>query len=273
MSWFRRRPVDQSFWTQDSTPFSAQGDAPQPCQVVLRQIDDNDFSLQQPLVFTRPDRMRGGTGAELVLTRTWLAKTDLASIPGYLGWFVRRHGRHTPAALLHDFLIKKQDDPWPDDLPAEWQLEPAQADLLFRELLVVSNVPLVRAYVMWAGVTARTRWYSGWGRRIALVLWFLLALAGTAALGYALATLEWWLIAVALLAPLVGAVLWGGQFMAGVTGGYAFPLVVAGSLPAFLAYLVYQGVEWVALAIRRWRHRATPAKVESLPAPPTFSQR
>ena len=131
---------------------------------MLRQIDDDTFALDEPIWFTRPEGMRGGVGPAIVLRPEWLQRTDLASIPGYLGWFARRRGRHTPAVALHDVLILDRSG-WPDDFPDGWRLAPDQADLLFRELLIASGVPLVRSHVMWAGVTVRTRLASRpWGR-------------------------------------------------------------------------------------------------------------
>src|SRR5690606_38359615 len=92
------------FWAVDSTPFSWAGDPPQPCRIVLRQVDDNDFELVETLVYTPPEDVPDRPAAPLVIRPGWLT-SDLASIPGILGWFARRHGRHTPAALVHDFLI------------------------------------------------------------------------------------------------------------------------------------------------------------------------
>ncbi len=267
-----REPVRPFDWPTDTRPFSSGLGSDTPAQVVLGQVDDDKFALKQPVAFTRPEGMRGGTGGELVLDPGWLKDTDLASIPSFLGWFARRHGRHTPAALLHDLLIKDEDDPWPEGLPADWQLEPVDADLLFRELLIACEVPLVRSYLMWAGVTARTRWHSGLRRKLALLLWFLAALAGTVLLGVAIATSTWWLLAVAVLAPIPTAALWGGQYGAGVIAGYAFWWVVAGSVPAFLAYQVYRAVEWVVWQGRKRlpSYRGEPAEA---PPPVPFDKR
>jgi len=55
----------------------------------------------------------------------------------------------------------------------------AEADLVFREALVDSDVPLVKSWVLWTGVTLPTRWRSRAGAKIALSLWFAAALAGT----------------------------------------------------------------------------------------------
>ncbi|MPY91904.1 MAG: hypothetical protein GEV08_02235, partial [Acidimicrobiia bacterium] len=63
----------------------------------------------------------------------------------------------------------------------------------------------------------------------------------------------WALGVVALLAPVPAALLWGHQYMAGLIAGYALWLVVAGSLPAFVAYKVYEAIEWVVWRFRRMR--------------------
>jgi hypothetical protein len=76
-------------------------------------------------------------------------------------------------------------------------------------------------------------------------------------------------VLVALLAPVPFAALWGRQYVAGLIAGYAFWPVVAGSLPAWLAYQVYRGAEYVALGIARlWPGKAAPV---APPAP--FSKR
>ncbi|HLM29462.1 MAG TPA: DUF1353 domain-containing protein [Acidimicrobiales bacterium] len=269
-----REPVAPVAWGTDTRPFTSAVEPKRPGRFVLGQVDDDTFALERAVVFTRPEGMRGGAGRELVLHPAWLSDTDLASIPSFLGWFARRHGRHTPAALLHDLLIKDEDDPWPEGLPADWQLEPVDADLLFRELLVACEVPLVRSYLMWAGVTARTRWHSGLRRRLALLVWFLAALAGTVLIGVAIATSTWWLLAVALLAPVPAAVLWGKQFGAGIVAGYAFWWVVTGSVPAFLAYQAYRLVEWVVWHVRKRlpTYRDKPP-TEAPPPPVPFDKR
>lgn len=261
-------------WSTDTRPFTSGVGSKKPARFVLGQVDDDSFALVDPVVFTRPQGMRGGMAGELVIDPRWLQGTDLASIPSFLGWFARRHGRHTPAAVVHDLLIKVDDDPWPEGLPADWQLGPVDADLLFRELLVACEVPLLRTYLMWTGVTARTRWHTGLRRRLALLLWFLAALAGTVLLGVAIATSTWWLLAVALLAPLPAAALWGSQYGAGVIAGYAFWWIVMGSVPAFVAYQLYRAAEWIVWHGRKRlpAYRGKPPSEEP-PGPVPFDKR
>ena len=50
-------------------------------RIVLRQVSDDEFALQERLVVTWPPPPEGTT---LVVEPEWLARTDLASIP--CGW-------------------------------------------------------------------------------------------------------------------------------------------------------------------------------------------
>jgi hypothetical protein len=236
--------------------------------VVLHQVDDHEFALVEPLVLTPPAGMPGRPAGPLVIQPDWLT-SDLASIPRMLGWFARRDGRHTPAALVHDFLITGEGEEPPEGLPADWVLEPEQADLLFRETLLASGVPPVRSWLMWAGVTARTRWTTRLRRRLTLCLWALTAAVGTVALVAGLAQGAWGVVALALVAPIPASALWGRQFRAGLIAGYAVWWALAGSAPAWLAFTAYRAVEgavWVIHRLRGGRRRSPQAPAASAPA-------
>jgi hypothetical protein len=231
---------------------------------VLRQIDDDRFALQERLVVTWPP---GPGGSTLVIEPPWLAHTDLASVPSFLGWFARRHGRHTPAALVHDLLVATDDGERPAALPEPWRLSPPEADLRFRQLLLASGVPPVRSFLMWTAVVARTRW-NIMHQRLALILWGLAATAGSLLFVWGLATGPWWAVAVGLVAPAVAAVLWGSQFLAGVIAGYSLWVALFGSVPGWLAYKAYQLVEWVVYAARERRLSGMETPRAREPAPP-----
>jgi Protein of unknown function (DUF1353) len=252
-------------WKDNTTPFSS--DDPQHPGLALfklRQIDDDRFELLEPFSYTRAD------GTTIPVDEKWLRGTDLASIPTFLGWFARRHGRHTPAALLHDQLIRNDDTQAPP-LPPQAQLEPVEADLEFRKALRASGVALVKSWVLWTGVTLGTRWERlGRWPQAATVAWFAAALAGTGLLVYGLTGPHWLWVTVALVAPVPFAGLWGRQWRAGLIAGYAFWPVFFGSAPPFLAYQVYRAAERLASALGRLRPEP---RQTVLPPPPSYSKR
>lgn len=272
-------PSIPAFWRADSSPFSRPGAPSQPAHVVLRQIDDKNFDVVEPLVYTPPDDVPGAPSTPLVIRRGWL-RSDLASIPDVVAWFARRHGRHTPAALVHDLLIVERrpfrpdepagpDERYPPGFPEEWKVAPEVADLLFRRMLLDSGVPPVRAYLMWAAVALRTRMKTGRGRLVSVVAWLVLALGGTVVLVASLAQGWWALAVVALVTPVPAAALWGRQFGAGLIAGYAVWWALVGAVPAWVAFKLYQLVELLPWALLARRHRRSGAPTSEAPPPPT----
>ena len=267
----RRHRTVPAFWGEDSSPFST-ADGGEPCRIVLRQVDDNEFALEEALALAPVADMPRRPDEPLVIRPEWLT-SDLASIPSVLGWFARRHGRHTPAALVHDFLITGRHETPPVGLPADWVLPPEQADRLFRHMLLESGVPPVRSYLMWTAVVARTRWKTTARRRLGLIVWALAAAIGTGALVVSFAQHQWVGAVVALAAPVVASALWGGQWAAGVIAGYAVWWALIGAIPSWVAYKLYQGVEGLVWLARR-RPGGGGAPVRDVPPPPVpFDQR
>jgi hypothetical protein len=246
-------------WNRNTSPFLGDHGDP-PARFALRQVDDDTFELLEPFKFNWELK-----GEVLEVRSDLIGHTDLASIPTFLGWFARRHGRHTPAALLHDQLITTDES----KLPASQRMSHTEADLLFREALLACDVPVVKSWLMWTGVTLGTRFGLRPLGTIGVVVWFIAALAGTAALIYGLVASLPLLVALALIAPIPFALLWGQQFRAGLIAGYAFWLVVLGSLPAWLAYQVYRAIEDIARFVLRFRF----PRAERLPRPAAFSKR
>jgi hypothetical protein len=250
----QKEQEDRDFWDKHTGPFFVDDETgTQPAPLELRQVRNDEFELLKPFRFIDPD-----AGSTVAVTGKLLGRTDVASIPTFLGWFARRHGRHTFAALMHDQLITDSTPP----------ADRVAADLLFRYALIHSKVPPARAWLLWTAVTLATRWSMRLASRASIVLWFIAALTGTALFAIGILTASATFVAVAALAPLVFSALWGRQWRAGVVAGYAFWLAVAGSLPAYLAYQVYRGVEWVAL--RLWRLSRKDIEVEP---PPSFGER
>ena len=70
--------------------------------------------------------------------------TDLASVPQLLTWLVPKSGRHLPAALVHDGLVR---DPTIDRF---------DADRIFRDAMGDLGVGLIRRWLMWTAVSLKT---------------------------------------------------------------------------------------------------------------------
>jgi Protein of unknown function (DUF1353) len=227
-------------WGKQTAPFSALDDAAKPAAFVVEQISDKEFAIPKGLGF------RYGPPEQdfITVTRETLPSTDFASIPRYMSWLVSRHGRHTPAALVHDQLVK-------DGISFE---ERQRADRCFVEMMDATQVPFVLSRVMGTAVSLATRWRGPFLAKVGIVLWGLLAGVGIAALIVGLITLTPWLIALSLLLPALGGLLWGRQFVAGVVGGYALPVIAAPAVAALLGYWVYWVIEMAVRGIRSLFH-------------------
>jgi hypothetical protein len=120
---------------------------------------------------------------------------------------------------------------------------------------------------MWTAVVAGTRWNT-MHQRLGLILWGLVATAGSALFVWGLATGAWWAVALGLVAPAVAAVLWGSQYLAGVIAGYSLWAALFGSVPGWLTYKAYQLVEWVVYVARERRLSGMETPRAREPAPP-----
>jgi len=248
-------------WTQDTSPF-AEPDGAIPARVVLRQVSDTEFELEQPFRYNGGPRLPA-----TVVEAKYLGPTDLASVPPFLDWIARPFGRHTPAALLHDQLITDT----PERLPQAQRVAPQVADLVFRDAMIDCGARILQTWIMWSGVTLRTRVHRGALVIAGIVLWFAAALAGTALLVAGIVTLTWWMILVALVAPIPFAFLWAEQWPAGLIAGYSFWIVVLGFAPSWVAYQLYRLAELVVQVVAK--RRPTTAKGGEAPRPPSFAKR
>jgi hypothetical protein len=86
-----------------------------------------------------------------------------------------------------------------------------------------------------------------------------------------LATLTWWMILVALVAPIPGSLLWAEQWPAGLIAGYSFWIVVLGFAPSWVAYQLYRIAELVVQVVAK--RRPPTAKGREAPAPSSFAKR
>lgn len=165
--------------------------------------------------------------------------TDLASVPSALWGFIASHGRQSAPAVLHDAhslaaaalgdrsraLAQRRED-----------------DLVFRRALLEQGVPRVRAWLMWAWVSAdRERAYAGTPGWLLLAQVGLGVLAVVASVMLAVLAAPWWLALA--IAPAVAALPWRG--LAPLVLTLTYPLAAFGPLLLvhFLALVPFRLVE------------------------------
>jgi Protein of unknown function (DUF1353) len=71
-------------------------------------------------------------------------RTDFASVPRPVTWLVPRFGAYTLAAILHDWLVTEG--------LRTGVVTPNEADGIFRRVMREAGVPVLRRWLMWAGV-------------------------------------------------------------------------------------------------------------------------
>lgn len=209
----------------DGGPSGGEPDPTAPPLIVLERTLDmqvDEFRMARRLGYR--DRELGQL---LVPIDTATFTTDLTSVPSIFLWLVPRTGRHLPAALLHDGLVRGSYVAAPGvDIDRE------RADLVFRAAMADTGTGLIRRWLMWTAVTLgtifqdrRTRWSSAelWRLRITAVGTLLV----TAVLGV-LATFDLFDIDV----PIVGGVPWMGEqawwieLLTGAAGAIVIPLLL-----------------------------------------------
>lgn len=105
--------------------------------LVAQQVGDENWRPVEPLRYQ-------GNRQTFEVPKDFV--TDFASVPLPIRWLIPKSGRHSKAAVLHDYLWRHQSRP----------TTYADADGLFRRALYDLKVPLLRRWVMWGGV----RWAS-----------------------------------------------------------------------------------------------------------------
>lgn len=219
-------------------------------RIVLEQVSDRYFAMHDGFRYLAP----GHPTIEVVPSDLRDGRTDLTSVPRALTWFVGRYGRHTPAALLHDAMLHRAEQQalaeGVSPLPGY-----EEADRVFREALGCLQVPPLRRTTMWAAVSFGTRLRAGGMATMGVVAWLVAFLLGTAVLVAGIADRNVAVLATALVAPLVGAVLWGRQYRAGVVASYMAVFVAAPTLLGAATFLVYRAAEWAILRLPRTRPR------------------
>ncbi|CAN5901451.1 hypothetical protein BH23ACT10_BH23ACT10_29990 [soil metagenome] len=167
--------------------------------------------------------------------------TDLGSVPGPTRWFLGSYGEHTPAVIIHDWLIPVAQT---NGLAG---MTDAFADRYLRFMLAEIGVRWLRRWIMWAAVALRTRIAAGGVKRLFVLVWLVAALAGIATFLYTATFGDVSRVTVAAgLAPAVFAGLWGRQYGAGLIAGIAAPWLLPPTVLAVIGYAIYVVLEWIA---------------------------
>lgn len=226
-------------------------------RIVLRQIDRKTFELGSTITYIGAETGLEGRLDDAALMEIRrvsperLRFTDLASVPGPLQWLVTRYGVHTPAALIHDWLIGSGPSPIVG-------LTDQHADRYFRFMLRDLGVRWIRRWMMWAAVALRTRHAARGLRRLLLVVWAVAALAGMSGFAIGIVTGSLGLVLITTIAPLLFSLLWGRQYGAGLVASYAAPWVVPPTMVGALGYFLYWIAETLFRIVSRDRPGAEP---------------
>jgi len=162
--------------------------------VDVREVDDRHWSVLRPFEY-QAERER--------YTVPKGERTDFASVPRPLVWFIPTYGRYTKAAILHDYLCR---------LVREGKFDRRDADGIFRQAMRSSGVPFLRRWIMWAGVrwgaliTSQGR--QGWLKdawQVLLITVVVLPILLPAASVIVLTLLVWHLAEWAIWLPLAAA--------------------------------------------------------------------
>jgi Protein of unknown function (DUF1353) len=121
----------------------------EPGSLTVRRVDVDRWVLVDALVY------RGGSQRFVVPAGF---RTDFATVPRVVSWLVPRFGTYTLAAILHDWLCTEGI--------RSGAVTSCEADGIFRRVMRESGVPVLRRWLMWAGVRwgalANARRRSGW---------------------------------------------------------------------------------------------------------------
>ncbi|MEN8238995.1 MAG: DUF1353 domain-containing protein [Actinomycetota bacterium] len=230
--------------------------------ISLDQMGRKEFRLNSTITYIGAETGLEGMlsddalAAIRTVTPEKLPTTDLVSVPTVLRWFVGRYGVHTPAALIHDWLIPQPSTPEIPGMTNEY------ADRYWRFMLDDLGVRLIRRWLMWAATAARTRWQRDRTGKLLLSVWLLASLAGIAAFVFGLIKGNASVIILAALAPLVFAPLWGRQYGAGIVAAYSAPWIVPPTVFAAGGYVVYLVGEWIISGLWPSRSGSQPFRYE-----------
>jgi hypothetical protein len=106
----------------------------EPGSLTVRRVDADRWSLVDDLVYQ-------GRWERFVVPAGF--RTDFASVPRVVTWLIPRFGAYTLAAILHDWLCSAG---------IGTVVTAREADGIFRRVMRESGVPVLRRWMMWAGV-------------------------------------------------------------------------------------------------------------------------
>jgi hypothetical protein len=224
----------------DPGPFRKYG-SDQPAAVRLQQRNATDFYLVEPFRYLKAGQERVVPHDNPLDPHSDV--TDLASVPNFLTWLVPRYGRHSLPALLHDDLQHQFDGV---------NLTSRKADVIFRDAMGDTRVPFIRRWLMWAAVSARTRWNISWPWKSVVLLWVLIYaigfwLAGPFLIAYVLSGPATAItIVAALLSPFPLCLLWIWERRAAVIFAYGLLLATPAIVLVGITTGVYAGLELIA---------------------------
>lgn len=240
--------------------FDVHGTDPQMDGVVLVQENRKTFGYFSTITYNGDTGLEkhaaegsGGLTPQILadsrtITHTDIPRTDLASVPRALRWFVNSYGIHTPAALIHDRLIGEEKKGQLERITDAW------ADRYWRYMLEDLGVPLVRRWLMWAAVAIRTRYTS---QRILFFIWLAASIVGTVSTSLSALTGQWGFVLLGMAAPLPFGLLWGRQIAAGWIAAYYAPFALPAATLNGISHLVYKLIEWVFNLFERLRRAVT----------------
>ncbi len=107
----------------------------QPGSLTVSRVDANTWALVDGLLYQ-------GRWERFVVPAGF--RTDFATVPRVVSWLVPRFGAYTLAAILHDWLCTEGI--------RSGAVSPREADGIFRRVMRESGVPVLRRWLMWAGV-------------------------------------------------------------------------------------------------------------------------
>ncbi|MGL5447432.1 MAG: DUF1353 domain-containing protein [Rhabdaerophilum sp.] len=123
-------------------------------RIATLDADCRVWRLEEPLQY---EIGALGSGALIIVPKGF--ETDGASIPRLLQGILPAWGRWSRAAIIHDYLCRAIDQASPVGVRG-WGIvgQRKQADDIFHEAMIVSDVPRPLAFIMWAAVRLADRW-------------------------------------------------------------------------------------------------------------------